>query len=282
MSKIKPQAGEWWSYNGVRVYVVGVTLTGHTVCEYHDRSIAKLLVGDWWQHLPDCKGFDWKPEPEIVYPVWCVPTTQNALSLKDRKAVACFRYDTKESGKTFHCDGTSFEWNAGWLDTTTMRVVSKEEALARITSVVFDPKTFTSDWGPFPKSAEPDPEEWVTQDRVPARLGIDQESWIRTRDPIHWRDLAPIGPAAVGKMMHGQKDSFGDMLLLRCRRKDLPPLPEQPPKPNRIPVRLYWYDGNVVARYGHTPPTDPSFVEIKLDPQMIISGSGFYVEGRIA
>ena len=282
MSKIKPQAGEWWSYNGVRVYVVGVTLTGHTVCEYHDRSIAKLLVGDWWQHLPDCKGFDWKPEPEIVYPVWCVPTTQNALSLKDRKAVACFRYDTKESGKTFHCDGTSFEWNAGWLDTTTMRVVSKEEALARITSVVFDPKTFTSDWGPFPKSAEPDPEEWVTQDRVPDRTGIDQ--WRRV-DSKHGNTEWEPSVDGPSKYMHGHTTkacNSNAVFEVRCRRKDLPPLPEQPPKPNRIPVRLYWYDGNVVARYGHTPPTDPSFVEIKLDPQMIISGSGFYVEGRIA
>ena len=53
-------------------------------------------------------------------------------------------------------------------------------------------------------------------------------------------------------------------------------------KPNRIPVRLYWYDGNVVARYDHTPPTDPSFIEIKLDSERHISDSGFYVEGSLS
>jgi len=46
------------------------------------------------------------------------------------------------------------------------------------------------------------------------------------------------------------------------------------PQPKRIPVRLYWYDGKIVGRYDHSPPTDPSFQEIKFD------GSGFFVEGE--
>lgn len=58
----KPEANEWWQYNGVRVYLIGQKRNGHVVCEYRDGSIATLVVGDWWTHLPDCTGWDWQPE----------------------------------------------------------------------------------------------------------------------------------------------------------------------------------------------------------------------------
>ena len=119
----------------------------------------------------------------------------------------------------------------------------------------------------------------MTQDRVQARQTKDQWRFVgEDGSASEWYEHAS---SVICKWFrHGFKDHYDSRLEIRCRRKDLPPLPES--KPNRIPVRLYWYYGNVVACFAHSPPTDPSFVEIKLDPQMIISGSGFYVEGRIA
>lgn len=61
----KPQAGEWWQYNSVRVRIAGVKLNGHVVCEYRNGSIATLIAGDWWQHIRDCTGWDWHPEAMV-------------------------------------------------------------------------------------------------------------------------------------------------------------------------------------------------------------------------
>ncbi len=101
---------------------------------------------------------------------------------------------------------------------------------AQIPEIEFDPKTFTSDWGPFPEQPS------------------NQQLF---------------------EMIANLRDQMD-----RMNKKTSPEV-----HANRIPVRLYWYDGNVVARYGYTPPTDPSFVEIKLDPQLNITSSGFYIEG---
>lgn len=57
----EPKAGQWWQYNGVRVFVVGLKLNGHAVCEYRDGALATLVVGDSWKHIPDCTGFDYMP-----------------------------------------------------------------------------------------------------------------------------------------------------------------------------------------------------------------------------
>jgi hypothetical protein len=74
------------------------------------------------------------------------------------------------------------------------------------------------------KPAE-DPEEWVTQDRVPARVGIDYQRWS------DWMDDEAIevrsGFTSVG-MMHGDTKQDEIRLELRCRRKDLPPIQPQP------------------------------------------------------
>jgi hypothetical protein len=77
-------------------------------------------------------------------------------------------------------------------------------------------------------SAE-DPEEWVTQDRVPARPDIDQERWVDNCG-------TPTGPwdySITNYLQHGDTEGTGYRLELRFRRKDLPPLPE--PKPSELP-----------------------------------------------
>lgn len=95
----------------------------------------------------------------------------------------------------------------------------------------------------------------MTQDRVVPRSGIDQVRWSHFPEN-HWVD--PVGN--WDGEAHGFFDpDDGTTLSVRCRRKDLPVVTP------RIPVTLYWYDGNIVGRYADSPVTDPSFVPIHLD-----------------
>lgn len=66
------------------------------------------------------------------------------------------------------------------------------------------------------------PDDWVTQDRVPARPGIDERQWVQyDGTALGWVPVKKIGWSG---MKHGDV-IHGDRLELRCRRKDLPPLP---------------------------------------------------------
>lgn len=82
-----------------------------------------------------------------------------------------------------------------------------------------------------------DPEEWVTQDRVPART-TDERRWVDVADgsyyqPNNWVSVANAGTIRhFGNVRHGHIEK-GLRLELRCRRKDLPPLPD--PKPTELP-----------------------------------------------
>ncbi len=75
-----------------------------------------------------------------------------------------------------------------------------------------------------------DPEEWVTQDRVPARVGIDERRWIRRDvkttipDLANWKDCFEASAWFRDKAVHGfeHPNEPGLFLELRCRRKDLP------------------------------------------------------------
>lgn len=205
MTNPNPMPVGWWLHsngNAMRVVFDDRTVGEESsvpILAYSEKGVCHWYhPASFVRRLPDDAGFDWKPEPE--YPkYWTAMTPGIAyLRLERNGNHYCVMKDGSETGP--------HDWNRIVHEGRTQ--LTKAEAEARldksIPEIMFDPKTFTSDWGPFP---------------------------------------------------------------------------EQPPKPNRIPVRLYWYDGNVVARYGHTPPTDPSFVEIKLDPERHISDSGFYVEG---
>lgn len=72
------------------------------------------------------------------------------------------------------------------------------------------------------------PEDWVTQDRVDARPGIDQGWWSYAEPNVDkskwsWWPIANSG-SAIGRK-HGHVHEDGQMLNLRCKRKDLPPVP---------------------------------------------------------
>ena len=72
-------------------------------------------------------------------------------------------------------------------------------------------------------------EDWVTQDRVEARHGIDQAWWAyddKTLDDNHkwsWWTVDSAGSASGRK--HGHRTADGQILHVRCKRKDLPPVP---------------------------------------------------------
>ncbi len=73
-----------------------------------------------------------------------------------------------------------------------------------------------------PQPAE-SPDDWVTQDRVPVRVGVD---WFRYSDS-EWR-LVEARNNFDGKEIHGWIHPWETKpLQVRCRRKDLPPLPTE-------------------------------------------------------
>lgn len=74
---------------------------------------------------------------------------------------------------------------------------------------------------PTPPANQPDPDEWVVQDLVPPRAGVDQWKWVahdERDDDILWE----IGDGKFTVYKHGQ-ESCGETLQVRCRRRDLPP-----------------------------------------------------------
>ena len=92
--------------------------------------------------------------------------------------------------------------------------ITAEEARARIAAQVKPADA--------PAAPVESPDDWVTQDRVPARVGIDSQNWLPVWGEGKWRDITH-GDSAKGKR-HGYIDGMRDTLSLRCRRKDLPPV----------------------------------------------------------
>lgn len=71
----------------------------------------------------------------------------------------------------------------------------------------------------------PENHEWVVQDRVPARVGVDRCYWAQPgtnpTDGIMWR-MSSERPEAIGKK-HGDKHPCNTLVLhVKCLRKDLP------------------------------------------------------------
>lgn len=74
----------------------------------------------------------------------------------------------------------------------------------------------------------PDPAtERVTQDRVPARPGVDEFRWSSWTGHSEWL-VVDTWASSCGKM-HGHEEGDGDTLSLRCRREDLPAIGEMKP-----------------------------------------------------
>lgn len=96
--------------------------------------------------------------------------------------------------------------------------VTEAEAKARVTKTIEPALSIEF----VPVAPEMD---WVVQDRVPARNNIDEWCWCKFgKLPEKWSS----GFAGLSStIMHGHV-MWDDVLHLRCRRKDLPPVPAPP------------------------------------------------------
>ena len=237
----QPQAGEYWQKDGKRLCVIGTKKNGVPVGETECGNLIPFLPIHDWQHLPDCDSFDWQPEvwPKLYVHCdadcdWCVEQykvdrirVHRVTGVEDQPWVAMY--------STNIADGT-------WIK------VTEAEALARVKPVE-------------------SPDDWVTQDRVPSRSGIDQRRY-RYSDSTYgeWDDSGCIAWDERRVKMHGAT-SGSATLELRCRRKDLPPV--ESPKP--VTVRLWRSPGLLSVVAADDPPTI-HWQEIKHD------GYKFYVE----
>lgn len=125
-----------------------------------------------------------------------------------------------------------------------------------------------------------DPEEWVVQDRVAPRKGLDE---------VHWSDWP--GDLWVGAIVdwekhkrHGHFSRATDSTLsVRCRRKDLPPLGEScnavgvPQQPAKKRVRL-WIPREHNSRSATFATIDDKEMNKALWQEIKHDGKGFCVE----
>jgi hypothetical protein len=197
-----PKAGEFWvSDDGQKVaFICGFDEVGDPVVkragDIYDYEMAELLKR--WHHEPRCDSFDWV-EPPAIDP-------GEGWELLPKGTVIQ------------KCDEVRIQGSTNWTATT------------RDGEKVFD--------GTYRRKITPveSPDDWVTQDRVPARPGIDQRAYADATRVTLWEDAECLTwdkPA-----MHGTKIN-NTTLEIRCRRKDLP---AKQPATKRVPVRLWVSD----------------------------------------
>ena len=224
MTAKQPQAGEWWQYTDVRIYVVGVKRNGHVVCEYRDGSIATLVFMDWWQHLQDCDSFDWQPE---VFTQEELTASYQAIPAADLPPVE-----------------SPYEY----------RILREDE------------QTVATDERMYPDGYR----SWTAMTAMDGyESGITVKA-LRAKF-IGWHNVV-VRRKVVPADVPTNQQLFEMIVNLRDQMAAMTKPIEVKSQPKRVWVRLYWYDGNIVGRYDHSQPTDPSFREIRHD------GYKFYVE----
>jgi len=205
----QPQHGQYWQTcdTKLRVYVHGVTQLGTVLAEipsgqWVDLNVNQMLAD--WRHLPDCDSFDWQP---VRYPRY--------FETRDREYYAYLRQDSATDCVLVQRDGTDYEGTEVTL--ADRAELTEAEAMSRLVP---------------PKPVE-SPDDWVTQDLVPARPGIDERAYQYEGDSsvlCGWADAANI--AWPGMPRHGTVRGPATVHL-RCRRKDLPPVVPPAPKKTR-------------------------------------------------
>jgi hypothetical protein len=202
-----PEYGQWRDYYGVIVYVVGRTRDGKGwVVEHSSGNVSVYQDVEYWTLLPNCTGFDWQPpEPETFPQYW---TTVDG----PREPAAFVRRDSTVNMTIFYKNGSQssqFDWHSG----EDRKRLTESEAMALLQKPVESP------------------DDWVTQDRVPFREGIDQRRWIDKHGNVvnrfNWtNDVC----SSLSGCSHGYISSHQQRLEIRCRRKDLPLLTEVLPQ----------------------------------------------------
>jgi hypothetical protein len=200
MSNVKkPMAGEWWEIaSGFRVRIIGRKLDGIFLCEEMGGKVNRFDIKNaHWNHLPDCDSFEWKPE---VFPQYW--TTLNRESKLPESAAFVIRTN-------------KINWNIVWKNGDNgiaMGAVSKWSPSGRTQITKEQAEALL-----LPKES---PDDWVVQDRVPARAGIDERRFttVSTGYMEGWNEVKDSWSAGL---MHGSERG-GQAVEVRCRRKDLP------------------------------------------------------------
>lgn len=235
-----PQAGEWWkTRDGERVYVttvlpewcltsfpvIGLRNTyGDSTEEYTREGFyacaAQPNMNDLVERLLWCKSFD-DTEPVVeVWPKYYRAEAGQAFIRRDSRIAAVYVY--RDGRETSFGEWDDFDDNR--------KQFTESEALARLTPRCPDCGELAGDG-----HADVCPMAWVTQDRVPPREEYDQRRWVPpfSNKPSEWG--VGIG---LWSLRHGDKNANGT-LEVRCRRKDLPPLPEPVKETRRISLRVF-------------------------------------------
>jgi hypothetical protein len=202
-----PQPGEWWRclVTDEIVFVCGFDAEGDPVYSQHKGTSVdcdKMLdfLSDH-EHLPNCTGFDWVEE---TYPQYWTSLDNPETS----DIVYAIRTGPAEWGdfSYVYVDGSVYtisefcRWSAAGRDKIT-----KEQAEEL--------------------REERRQNEWVVQDRVGARPGIDERRFTDLSElrPQSWGEVKASYSAG---MMHGDVKN-NERIEVRCRRKDLPPMTEE-------------------------------------------------------
>ncbi len=202
---MKPEAGQWWvaerakagdTAEAIAVRIEHILPNGNIVVETYPGKFFVWKDANTWHHEPRCTGWDWivpqsqpaeEPQPVVHYdPI----ADQPKLVLKPQK-----KQIRQKTPVPDECDTA----------VSVTRDFSPEIGIA---------------------ARAEDPDEWVIQDRVPARE-LDECRWIGSMTPDQWRPAGRF-PDALG-LYHGYTDDkFLLRLEVRCRRRDLPKVkPEQ-------------------------------------------------------
>ena len=253
MSDKKPQSGEWWKdlRDNQIVNVVIVTAIDELCVREKGGRLGVWRLAQFalnYEHLPDCDSFDWQPETFPQY--W------TTIDCKKDPGAYVIRTSTDQF-RIINKDGSTQKHIVSWYpeDSKDRTRITQAEA----ESLVKKPEPVES------------PDDWVTQDRVPARVGIDSEHWSNW-GVDEWHVIGSKQISAQRKMMHGNVDEQEDTLSLRCRRRDLPPLPQETPK--RDYVRLFQAKGGMVC----TAVDVNEFGIPELWRELKHDGTGFYLE----
>lgn len=224
----EPQPWQWWvdASTGAILYCVGITPDGCFVMDGNSEFYELVERDDLFRmhHEPRCTGFDWRPE-------------QPSEPAEDTRTIAELRSQCERQAGTIESLHAHIESDKRWIK-------SLQEQIAELT----------------PRPPAEDPDEWVTQDRVPMRA-CDQRRWV---NPVSMDVAVEWGRSCITSVdpaIHGAVNRVGNRLELRCRRKDLPPLPDttpEPPKTRTIPMavvlvshdEVQWIEARVSMRDG--------------------------------
>lgn len=246
MSEKKPQPGEFWDMKSTRLLIVGTKRNGAVVAEYECGTIGQFRVDHHWQHLSDCDSFDWQPE---TFPQWYVCGNSIGWGIT--------AYVVRDSPNTYFCVETNgnevrnseYVFEQGLVNSGHWKKVTQAEAESRVKKP--DPVESPDDWVEF--------DGWLV---AFPRHKIDE---------LKHATESSFEPAI--QAWHGKPQQWQASIVnykIRCRRRDLPPMPQETPKREHVRVWLRWTDDKLYATA--TGCDDPKDRELKHD------GTGFYLE----